>query len=111
MITPDELRAALPERLRGLNISVGSLAELVGVSRPQLSGFASGNRQLEINQVQRIDSVLAHLETIAAKSPFPVDFDKTEKVKAFVERIEQHGPFEVYISPILTHGLMALAGM
>jgi hypothetical protein len=111
MITPQELRDVLPNRMRTVNVSAGSLADLVGVSLPQLSGFMSGKRQLEINQVQRISRVMSHLEMLASKSPLPIDFDNADKLRDFLDRIENHGPFEVSISPILTGGLMALAGM
>jgi hypothetical protein len=111
MITPDEIRNELQERMRRVNVTAGSLATLAQMSLPQLSGFMSGKRQLEINHVQRINTVMTYLEAIAAKSPLPVAFNDVTKVRGLVERIEKHGPFEVYLSPIFTTGISALAGI
>ena len=73
------------ERARELGISMGQLADLVGVSRGYMSDVARGRRNLSPHMQARVEAVLDAPVRVEAAEPATVD------PRALWDRMEAHG--------------------
>jgi predicted transcriptional regulator len=86
LVTNDEFRESLSSDLDSLGISQTAFAAIINVPLPSLAAFISGRRAMKIDEVQRLHKVVCDLKLVAAiHCAVPLNFARTEKIKALME--------------------------
>lgn len=94
MPIPSEIRENLPKRLAALNLSISDLADFSGISRPVISSFLSGAKNISFADSQQLERVTQELERVQAMAgPIPINFRDKKGVRALIQQIaEGHFP-------------------